>query len=149
MKHVFPPAPREQAGALAARTKRIAAAVPAWSALEAKLLALDGLIVVPPLQPSLLDLDILDALILHGRAFDLAGLQMRPGARSGCHENAVRLHRADPTRVSIATGYGLSPDGLWREHSWALAPSPSGPTILETTEIRLVYFGVPVGIADE
>jgi hypothetical protein len=40
--------------------------------------------------------------------------------------------------ANIATGYGLSEDGLWRQHSWLW----NGKKVLETTVPRTIYFGV-------
>jgi hypothetical protein len=40
--------------------------------------------------------------------------------------------------VGIGTGYSLSDDGLWRQHSWGLRREG----ILETTVSRVKYFGV-------
>lgn len=40
--------------------------------------------------------------------------------------------------VGIATGYALSGDGLWRQHSWGVLRDG----IFETTETRLKYFGI-------
>ena len=40
---------------------------------------------------------------------------------------------------AIPTGYALSDDGLWRQHTWGLLRNG----VLETTEVRLRYFGIP------
>jgi hypothetical protein len=40
--------------------------------------------------------------------------------------------------VVIATGYALSDDGLWRQHSWDVLRDG----ILETTKARQKYFGI-------
>ena len=40
--------------------------------------------------------------------------------------------------VAIATGYALSDDGLWRQHTWGILRDG----ILETTEARIEYFGL-------
>ena len=58
--------------------------------------------------------------------------RLEPGQ---CHQNACDLYR--PGRNKIATGYALSDDGLWRQHSWIV----TGEKITETTERRLAYFG--------
>jgi hypothetical protein len=41
--------------------------------------------------------------------------------------------------VRIATGYTLSADGLWRQHSWGLDAGDG--RVLETTERRVRYRG--------
>jgi hypothetical protein len=40
--------------------------------------------------------------------------------------------------ISIATGYALSDDGLWRQHSWGILREG----VLETTKVRVKYFGI-------
>jgi hypothetical protein len=54
-----------------------------------------------------------------------------------CHLNAVRLWRAEECDA-IGTGYALSADGLWREHSWGVRDGH----LVETTEPRIKYLGV-------
>lgn len=61
-----------------------------------------------------------------------------------CHENASMLWCKQADRYLIATGYALSDDGMWRQHSWIVEPDTSGkkpPMIIETTERRVAYFG--------
>ena len=56
-----------------------------------------------------------------------------------CHQNVAAVWKARrPNMVAIATGYGLSEDGLWRQHSWGVLREG----ILETTEPRMKYFGI-------
>jgi len=62
------------------------------------------------------------------------------GARNACHWNTAKIHRRDPKRFDIATGYALSDDGLWRQHSWIVVRSAK--VIVETTVPRLAYFGI-------
>lgn len=57
------------------------------------------------------------------------------GRRNGCHANAARLW--EQGRGDIATGYALSPDGYWRQHSWVVAPDG----LIETTQERTRYYG--------
>ena len=60
------------------------------------------------------------------------------GERSDCHSNAVALWRTGEA-IAIGTGYALSRDELWREHSWAW---DGDGRLIETTEPRTRYFGV-------
>jgi hypothetical protein len=46
--------------------------------------------------------------------------------------------------VAVATGYALSDDGLWRQHSWGMRRD----AIIETTEARVLYFGFLMQEAD-
>jgi len=59
------------------------------------------------------------------------------GRRSQCHTNAAQLW-LDKKVCAIATGYALSDDGLWRQHSWGV--DEDGRAV-ETTEERIAYFG--------
>lgn len=68
-----------------------------------------------------------DALIVGGRT-------------SACHANSAHLWAAEQERVALVTGYALSDDGLWRQHSWCVRPADGG-RVLETTERNLLYFG--------
>lgn len=96
------------------------------------LLARGGMLVVPHLAPDP-DLPVLlDSAVGFGPSVRLV-----PGLRSACHQNAAALWVAD--RVdSLGSGYALSDDGLWRQHSWGL----DGDVVVETTLDRVDYFGL-------
>ena len=56
-----------------------------------------------------------------------------------CHENVAELWLdKEFGLLGIGTGYALSKDGLWRQHSWGVGQGQ----IIETTEARTAYFGV-------
>jgi hypothetical protein len=58
---------------------------------------------------------------------------------SSCHQNVSSIWVKKALGiVGIATGYALSDDGLWRQHSWGILRDG----VLETTEERLKYFGI-------
>jgi hypothetical protein len=59
------------------------------------------------------------------------------GEPSGCHGNAVRLYLTGKADF-ITTGYALSEDGLWRQHTWANTKTK----LIETTVQRTMYYGV-------
>ena len=61
------------------------------------------------------------------------------GEPSQCHSNIACIWRNDPDDIIIFTGWALSDDDLWRQHSWALDKLTGD--ILETTEPREKYFG--------
>lgn len=64
------------------------------------------------------------------------------GEPTHCHDNVCEFWKEQPDRYVLATGYGLSQDGLWRPHSWLMEPQNDGPArIVETTVGRLAYFG--------
>jgi hypothetical protein len=68
-----------------------------------------------------------------------------PGEPGDCHRNVATCW-IDGTFESIGTGYALSDDQLWRQHSWGLT---SGGELVETTDPRRAYVGVtlPTGAA--
>lgn len=76
-----------------------------------------------------------DNILSRGRLFSTAGLRMKLGRASRCHQNVATLYAKG--KLKICTGYALSDDGLWRQHSWGLDRG----TIVETTEVRVLYFG--------
>lgn len=60
-----------------------------------------------------------------------------------CHSNSAWLMRANEdtnTCLTIATGYALSADGIWRQHSW-LVQKRRSIRIIETTKKRVLYYG--------
>jgi hypothetical protein len=75
-------------------------------------------------------------LLSRGRLFSSKGLRMKLGRDSRCHWNVAALYAAK-SNIQICYGYGLTPDGLWRQHSWAF----DRRVIIETTERRVLYFG--------
>jgi hypothetical protein len=69
----------------------------------------------------------------------------KPMRASLCHQNVAAIwRRRKPKIVAIATGYALSEDGLWRQHSWGVLRDG----VLETTENRMKYFGIPLSDKD-
>ncbi len=116
------------------------------AALHEKLLVLGGERVVA--QPE----DDLKSLVAKGRTFDDIQVGQPPAealafmSDSQCHANAAALYEARPRRIVICTGWALSDDGAWRQHSWALE-KPYGSkiphaTLIETTQPRVRYFGI-------
>ena len=89
------------------------------------------------------DLD-LPALLSRGRDFPTEGVRRRRLERNQCHRNVATLWCNAPGRVRIATGYALSDDGLWRQHSWAV----KGGRVIETTERRTAYHGITLTLEE-
>ena len=104
-----------------------------WRSWCRTLLSIGGSLVVPPRDP---DTD-LDAFLTEGHAMNLP-ISQRTGEPGECHRN-VAVGWIDGTFESICTGYALSDDHLWRQHSWGLT---SGGELVETTDLRLAYVGV-------
>lgn len=77
--------------------------------------------------------------------------KMMKGKPSRCHENACNLWTVNKDKhdVHIATGYALSADGMWRQHSWLVqryqTATQHRTRIIETTEKRVAYFGYEMG----
>ncbi|HTM12757.1 MAG TPA: hypothetical protein VL127_07585 [Bryobacteraceae bacterium] len=80
-----------------------------------------------------------DAPLLIRFGFAMSGsVEKKVMERSACHKNIAALWIAKQSRLlAIGTGYALSDDGLWRQHSWGIRRNG----ILETTESRVKYFG--------
>lgn len=64
---------------------------------------------------------------------------LKQGEPSECHGNTAQLWDANKDRIVIMTGYALSADGLWRQHSWAWDRETK--RVIETTVKRELYFG--------
>lgn len=68
------------------------------------------------------------------------------GEACQCHKNSAYLWKANKNYragiFGIATGYALSADGMWRQHSWCVLRKPRSYQIVETTTPRELYFGV-------
>ncbi|MEG1564976.1 MAG: hypothetical protein RR365_14825, partial [Bacteroides sp.] len=69
------------------------------------------------------------------------GTRFRKGQPSQCHLNACLLWEVNKGYCQIATGYALSKDGMWRQHSWVVQPLATKYRVWETTEGRVAYFG--------
>ena len=116
---------------------------PELEQLSALLLGLGGDFLVAPRK---CDNDI-PALLVQG--FSTFGpIRLHVMNRNSCHQNIAALWRnREHGIVAIATGYALSEDGLWRQHSWGILRDG----MLETTKERLRYFGIVLqgGAADD
>lgn len=107
---------------------------PEWERLAERLLSIGGNKVVVPMWHD----QHVELLADHGRNFDAQRIVLDKGERSGCHRNVSRLFLDGGCH--IATGYGLSDDGYWRQHSWAIDAEDGH--VIETTEVRTAYFGI-------
>lgn len=71
--------------------------------------------------------------------------KMELGRPSGCHSNSsfiFKKNQNDPdVDIRLATGYALSEDGMWRQHTWLVSINPIENVIIETTVEREAYFG--------
>ena len=53
-------------------------------------------------------------------------------------KSSARLWANNKKKYSIATGFGLSDDNIWRRHSWLMTVNSD---LIETTIAREIYFG--------
>ena len=104
---------------------------PEFTKLEQKLLSMGGEMVVPRQEPDQ------DKILSRGWLWVGDNIKIISGALSNCHGNVAESWRRNRRRYSIATGWALSDDGLWRQHSWIF----EGRTLIETTTPREKYFG--------
>ena len=58
-----------------------------------------------------------------------------------CHSNSALLWEVNKDKTVICTGYALSADGMWRQHSWLIHRKPRSNRVVETTEPRILYYG--------
>ena len=106
-----------------------------WRAWCRRLLAEGGRLVVPPRDPE----PDLDELLASARVFGSAHESVA-GQDNDCHANVAGLWVRGQV-AAIGTGYALSEDGLWRQHSWGLRESG---VVVETTYQRVRYVGIQV-----
>lgn len=68
-------------------------------------------------------------------------IHMMKGQPSQCHRNSSYCWEANQDKTVLCTGYALSEDGMWRQHSWLVELRPRKNRIVETTVPRVAYFG--------
>jgi hypothetical protein len=106
--------------------------------LKLKLLEIGGWAVILPIVE-----EDLEKLLSRGRKFPGKSITKR-GENCRCHSNSCLLWEANQDKLLISTGYALSDDGIWRQHTWCVW-KPEGRQrsfkVVETTEKRVQYFG--------
>lgn len=100
--------------------------------LRKKLLSISGDEMVPSKEQDL------DKIISRGDKIDTHNIIFVEGRTNECHENSALLYKNNDSVTEIGTGWALSDDGLWRQHSWAMR----GSELIETTVERSVYYGI-------
>jgi hypothetical protein len=91
-------------------------------------------------------------LLSRGILISSYGTRMLPGRPNKCHHNSADCWQANKKNTRIATGYALSADGIWRQHSWCMLAihgdlpdlslkKKTGWRPVETTVKRELYFG--------
>jgi hypothetical protein len=116
------------------RFRDAASKQPELKRFRALLLRLGGDFLVAPPRP---DQDI--PMLLEQGFLTSGPIKLKVMKSSSCHQNVASIWTQKKFGiVGVATGYALSDDGLWRQHSWGILRDG----LLETTEARLKYFGV-------
>ncbi len=127
---------------LAALATRVAAR-PQLKRLRALLVSLGGDEIVARDEPHLLEILERGQLIVT----DDKNYSEQLGRPSECHANVADIYAEmladapDLMDFEIMTGWALSNDGLWRQHTWGLRGGLTEGKVVETTERRLAYFG--------
>lgn len=103
-------------------------------ALHKKLLSFGGVRTVLPVVE-----DDLKNILERGQLWLGDNPKMMPGRPSQCHRNSAACWEANKRKAILCTGYALSEDGLWRQHSWLV--DFQYQRIVETTVRRVAYFG--------
>lgn len=107
---------------------------PVLENLKNKLLGLGGWAVCLHLET--------DAAKILSRGRRFAGkAHMKRGTPSQCHSNSAALWDANRGQTVLCTGYALSKDGMWRQHSWCAIKTPRSYKVVETTMPRVLYYG--------
>jgi hypothetical protein len=124
----------DQKKLLQRRLREAVSSQPDLNRLKRLLLRLGGDFLVAPPKP---DPDI--PMLLKSGFMTNGPVKLKTMNSRACHQNVAAVWKARKFGiVAIATGYALSEDGLWRQHSWGILRDG----ILETTKLRLKYFGI-------
>ena len=78
----------------------------------------------------------LDKILKRGQLF-VGQVVLQKMENSRCHSNCAHLWDSKSKEYKIVTGWALSDDGIWRQHTWLL----KGKAIVETTSTREKYYG--------
>jgi hypothetical protein len=142
----FQPLDRSQAKFLRQRTARMLKAVPAYANLRKRLLRIGGIDVVPPVIDSSSAAQLarqrydVGQVLQAGRTWSGARAKIEQMETNSCHRNVARI--CTSRCGHIASGWALSMDGLWREHSWLVRSEGSAnESLIETTISWLLYHG--------
>ncbi len=97
----------------------------------------------------------IDNILEYGQTWDDLTTRLKRGEPSHCHYNAANLwynnRNSETFKLIICTGYALSNDGVWRQHSWLIQAKPRANVLIETTVPRIAYhgFAMTTEIAEE
>ena len=80
-------------------------------------------------------------ILKYGQLWIGNNIKFMKGRPSQCHANSCELWENNKDISRICTGYALSEDGMWRQHSWLVWHKSRSNQIVETTVPRVLYFG--------
>lgn len=80
----------------------------------------------------------LDLLLDKGHIINYSSYRVVEDVPNKCHQNSAYMYQENENVTHIGTGWGLSSDGLWRQHSWGMIDDE----LIETTVGRDIYYGV-------
>ncbi len=123
----------QQIRSLKSRMDTIAQNDPDYGALFDRLLSHGGYAVAPRPEPDLIK--ILDRAELR----DGYDAELMRGQPINCHSNSALLWAENRDHSVIVTGWAMSDDGVWRQHSWVKHLGTG--KIYETTNPRVLYYG--------
>lgn len=113
------------------REEKIFQEMPDAKLLKEKLLALGGKTIIwMPVDPDM------ENIIKNGREFPIENRRRFRGEPNKCHGNTARLFLQEDG-IEIATGYALSKDERWRQHSWGWEKG----RVVESTQPFTGYYG--------
>jgi len=135
-KHKTIPMDPEWKKLLEEKTQSRLRQMPALIPLHDRLLSLGGECVCLPVVE-----EDLDRLLGRGTVFPGSGALFKKGANCQCHSNSAFLWDANRSLLALMTGYALSEDGVWRQHTWCVFKRRRPARIIETTASRVLYFG--------
>ena len=106
--------------------------------LRQKLLTFAGeTVCFPPCEEDL------DNILNYGQFWVGSNAKLMRGEPSRCHANSANLWEQNKEATRICTGYALSEDGIWRQHSWMRYEytkySPYGLEMLEKQKLCKDY----------
>lgn len=104
--------------------------------LRQKLLAFAGeAVCFPPCEEDF------DNILNYGQFWVGSNAKLMRGEPNRCHVNSANLWEQNKDTTRICTGYALSEDGIWRQHSWLVWHKARSNQIVETTVKRIAYYG--------
>lgn len=91
---------------------------------------------------------VLDEMLSRGEFIQPVKAKYVVGFPNQCHYNSATFWNNNSDFCLLMTGYALSEDGMWRQHSWCLlqrdprSEKNIDDTVVETTANRLLYYGI-------